>query len=71
MENAPSADNDLQLEADVALLRERAIAGVAVDLRNALEADKMRDRLRRRPVGRIDVGDRRRVRSAPRDSVRD
>jgi hypothetical protein len=52
-------------EADVALLGERAVAGVAVDLENALEAGKMRDRLRRRPVGRIDIGDRRRVGSAP------
>ena len=52
-------------EAHVALLGERAIAGVAVDLENALEAGKMRDRLGSLAVGRVDIGDRRRVRSAP------
>ena len=44
---------------------QRPIAGVAVDLEDALEAGEMRDRLRRRAVGRIDIGDRRRVGSAP------
>ena len=52
-------------EAHVALFCERAIAGVAVDLKDALEAGEMRDRLRGLAVGRIDIGDRRRVRSAP------
>jgi hypothetical protein len=52
-------------EGDVAFLRERPIAGVTVDFENALEAGEMRDRLRRRPVGRLDIGDRGRVRSAP------
>ena len=52
-------------EVHVALLGERAIAGIAVDLENALEAGKMRDRLRGLAVGRVDVGDRRRVGSAP------
>ena len=57
-------------EADVALLGERAIAGVAVDLKDALEAGKMRDRLRGLAVGRVDIGDRRRVGSAPGRSSR-
>jgi hypothetical protein len=56
-------------EADVALFGERAVAGVAVDLEDAGEAGKMRDRLRRLSIGRIDIGDRRRVGSAPRPVV--
>src|SRR6516164_3058633 len=52
-------------ERDIALARERPISGVAVDLKDALEAGEMRDRLRRRAVGRVDIGDRRRVGTAP------
>ena len=52
-------------EAHVAPFGERAIAGIAVDLENALEAGEVGDRLRRLAVGRIDIGDCRRVRSAP------
>ena len=62
---APPQMRPAEGEAHVALLGERAIAGVAVDLKNALEAGKMRDRLRGRAVGRVDIGDRRRVGSAP------
>ena len=40
-------------------------AGVAGDLKDALEARKMRDWLGGLAVGRVDVGDRRRVGSAP------
>jgi hypothetical protein len=56
-------------EADVAFLGERAIAGITVDLENALETGEMRNRLRRRPVGSIDIGDGRQVRAAPRAIV--
>ena len=52
-------------EADVAPLSQGTVASVAIDLKDAPEARKMHDRLRRRPVGRIDIGDSRRVRSAP------
>ena len=52
-------------ELDIALLSQRAIAGIAVDLENPLEVGEMRDGLFGLPVGRINVGDRRRVRSAP------
>ena len=61
----PSHMRPAEREAHVALFGEDAVAGVAVDLENALEAGEMRDRLRRFAVGRIDIGDRRRVRSAP------
>jgi hypothetical protein len=40
-------------EAHLALFGKGAIASVAVDLKNALEAGKMRDWLRRLAVGRI------------------
>ena len=49
-----------------ALARQRPISGVTVDLKDALESGKVRDRLRRRAVGRVDIGDRWRVGSAPR-----
>ena len=61
----PSHMRPAEREAHVALFGEGAVAGVAVDLENALEAGEMRDRLRRFAVGRVDIGDRRRVRSAP------
>ncbi len=48
-------------EAHVALLGKRAIAGIAVDLENALEAGKMGDRLGSLAVRRVDIGDRGRV----------
>ena len=48
-------------EAHIALLGERAIAGVAIDLENALEAGKMGYRLGSLAVRRVDIGDRRRV----------
>ena len=51
-------------ERHVALVGERTISGVAVNLKDALEARKMRDWLRRRAIGRVDIGDRRRVDSA-------
>ena len=53
-------------QAHLALFSKGAIASVAVDLKNALEAGKMRDWLRRLAVGRIDIGDRRRVPIRPR-----
>ena len=56
-------------ERDVALLGQRAIAAIAVDLQHALEAGQVRDRPLGRAVGRIDVGHRRRVGSAPRSIV--
>src|SRR3954467_10391205 len=56
-------------EADLALLSQRPVPGVAVDLENALEAGEMRDRLRGRSVGSVDIGDSRRVCSAPRAVV--
>ena len=52
-------------ESDVAPFSQRAIAGIAVDLENALEAGEVRDRLLGLAVRRVDIGDRRRVRSAP------
>jgi hypothetical protein len=52
-------------EADVTFVCKRAIAGVAVDLKDALEARKMRDRLGPLAVGRVDIGGRRRVGYAP------
>ena len=52
-------------EPHVALFRQRAIAGVAVDLQHALEAGQMHHRPLGLAVGRIDIGDGRRVRAAP------
>ena len=52
-------------ERHVALARQRPISGVTVDLEDALEAGEMSDRLRRCAIGRVDIGDRRRVGSAP------
>ena len=61
----PAHVRPAEREAHIALFGKGAIAGVAVDLENALEAGEMRERLRRLAIGRIDIGDRRRVRSAP------
>jgi hypothetical protein len=53
---------------DLAGFGERAIAGIAVDLQDAPEALEMGDRALRLAVGRVDIGDCRRRRSAPRSS---
>jgi hypothetical protein len=58
-------------ELDIALLSQRAIAGVAVDLENPLEIGEMCNGLFGLPVRRINVGDRRRTPAAKRAYIRD
>ena len=51
-------------ELHAVLLRQRPIAGIAVDLQHAAEAGKMRDRLFRFAVWRIDIDRDRRIGAA-------
>ena len=50
---------------DVAALGELAVAGIAIDLQDALEAVEMGDRPLGFAVGCIDIGDARRIDAAP------
>jgi hypothetical protein len=54
---------------DLAGFGERAIAGIAIDLQHASEALEMGCRTLGLAVRRVDIGDRRRRRSAPRSVV--
>ena len=62
---APAHMGPAEGELDVAALGEHAIAAIAVDLQDAVEAGEMGDRPLGLAVGRVDVGDARRIGAAP------
>ena len=54
---------------DVAALGQLAVAGIAVDLQDALEAIEMGDRPLGFAIGRVDIGNARWIRAAPRPII--
>ena len=61
----PSADmSPTEGETHLALLGERLVASVAIDLQDAIEALKMLGRTHRLSIRCVDVGDRRRITAA-------